>query len=78
MSDRPILVINQDLRSTHYENTEFNTIVTVKLPVPLKQAQSFINMDDSRISSKLISSCKEFIFLKHKTMFSLLSYWYDI
>lgn len=57
MSDRPILVINQDLRSTHYENTEFNTIVTVKLPVPLKQAQSFINMDDTRISGKLIYCC---------------------
>lgn len=57
MSDRPILVINQDLRSTHYENTEFNTDVTVKLPVPLKQAQSFINMDDTRISSKLIYCC---------------------
>lgn len=76
MSDRPILVINQDLRSTHYENTKFNTFVTVKLPVSPKQSQSFINMDDTTILIKQINSLFLRIHLP-ETQF-LLRNWFDI
>lgn len=76
MSDRPILVINQDLRSTHYENTKFNTFVTAKLPVSPKQSQSFINMDDTAILIKQINSLFLRIHLP-ETQF-LLRNWFDI